>query len=53
MIYLDSSALVKRYVAETGTELSLSPITFACADDQLNAIATAEGFVTDNPNLHL
>lgn len=66
--YFDSSALVKRYVVETGTSwvnsliydsvqlaaalelqtvrvsLSLSTITFVCADDQLNITAMAEGF---------
>ena len=28
------------------------PLTFICADNALLATATAEGFATDNPNLH-
>jgi predicted nucleic acid-binding protein len=30
--------------------LSLSTITFVCADDKLNAAATAEGLFVENPN---
>lgn len=29
-----------------------TPLTFICADNDLLAAATAEGFATDNPNLH-
>lgn len=29
-----------------------TPLTFICADHDLLAAATAEGFATDNPNLH-
>jgi predicted nucleic acid-binding protein len=32
--------------------LSLSSITFVCADDQLNLAATAEGLLVENPNTH-
>ena len=34
------------------TALSLSKITFVCADDQLNAAAAAEGLLVENPNNH-
>lgn len=30
--------------------LSLPPITFVCADDQLNAAATSESLIVENPN---
>jgi hypothetical protein len=39
--YLDSSAAVKLYVAETG----LPPLTFVGADTRLNEAALAEGLV--------
>jgi predicted nucleic acid-binding protein len=32
--------------------LSLAPITFVCADDQLNAVATVEGLLIEDPNTH-
>jgi predicted nucleic acid-binding protein len=32
--------------------LSLPPVIFVCADQKLNAAATAEGFVVENPNDH-
>ena len=32
--------------------LSLSAITFVCADDQLNMAAVAKGLVVENPNNH-
>ena len=61
--FLDSSALVKRYVAETGTAWVQSiptphtrnKLIIACitwVDDRLIAIAQAEGLLTDNPNHH-
>jgi len=31
---------------------SLSPITFVCADDKLNAAATTEGLSVENPSFH-
>jgi hypothetical protein len=31
---------------------SLSPITFVCADDKLNAAAAAEGVSVENPNAY-
>lgn len=48
--YLDSSALIKLHVVRNS--LSLSEITFVCADDQLNVAAVAEGFPVENPNNH-
>lgn len=32
--------------------LSLSPITFVCADNQLNEVARSVGIQIDNPNAH-
>lgn len=32
--------------------VSLSAITFVCADDRLNAAAMAEGLTVENPNTH-
>ena len=32
--------------------LSLSTITFVCADDKLNAAAIAEGLAVENPDVH-
>lgn len=32
------------------TTFSLSPVTFVCADEQLNIAALAEGLVVENPN---
>ncbi len=32
--------------------LSLPPIIFVCADNKLNAAASAEGFMVENPNDH-
>ncbi len=32
--------------------VSLSAITFVCADDRLNAAAVAEGLAVENPNTH-
>lgn len=32
--------------------LSLSGITFVCADDHLNVAAVAEGLLVENPNNH-
>jgi predicted nucleic acid-binding protein len=32
--------------------LTLSTVTFVCADDRLNAAATAEGLAVENPNTH-
>jgi hypothetical protein len=43
--YLDTSALIKHTAG-------LSQLTFLSADDNLLAIANAEGLFTDNPNLH-
>ena len=48
--YLDTSALVKGYAHETGTELP--PLNFISADNDLNTAAQAEGLVTDDPNTH-
>ncbi len=68
VFYLDTSALVKRYVAKagstwmtglcnpvTGNEMAteLPPPTFIAADDDLLQAAQDEGLLTDNPNLHL
>ena len=64
--YLDSSALVKRYVREVGTDwlralvdlhahrraAGLSDPRLVSADDELNAAAVAMGFVVENPNEH-
>jgi predicted nucleic acid-binding protein len=51
--FLDSSALVKRYVAETGTAwVQALSLTFVAADDRLITIAQAEGLQTDNSNHH-
>ncbi|RUT08243.1 hypothetical protein DSM106972_014110 [Dulcicalothrix desertica PCC 7102] len=41
--FLDSSALVKRYITET-------PIRFVSADNELNAAIIAEGLTIENPN---
>jgi hypothetical protein len=63
---LDTSAVVKRYVAETGSgwintlssvQATLSkkqlPLpTLVAADQDLLAAAVAEGFAVDNPNNH-
>jgi hypothetical protein len=32
------------------TTLSLSPLTFVCADNYLNTVAATEGLVVENPN---
>lgn len=65
--YLDTSALIKRYVAETGRLwvwrqqwLSIvtllvddyTPLIFVSADDRLNRSAVSERLVVDNPNSH-
>lgn len=36
----------------TRASLSLSPITFVCADNRLNVVAVAEGLPVENPNTH-
>jgi hypothetical protein len=62
--YVDSSALVKRYILETGSEWvlslfdprlnntanSLPPVTFVSADNELNPAAASEGLIVENPN---
>lgn len=35
---------------ETRLSLSLSPITFVCADNRLNIAAATEGLIVENPN---
>ena len=56
--YLDTSALIKRYVAETGSrwptlaEAALPMPIFLSADDRLLTVALAEGLPADNPGLH-
>lgn len=42
-----AAALTLHHVRES---LALPPITFVCADDQLNAAAVSEGLLADNPN---
>ena len=32
--------------------LALPPLTFVCADNRLNAVASAVGLTVENPNLH-
>jgi len=44
-----ASALI---VHQTLQAASLPPLRFLSADDSLNATATAEGLMVDNPNLH-
>lgn len=44
-----SAALALQTVRDS---LSLSAITFVCADDRLNMAATAEGLAVENPNAH-
>ena len=36
----------------TRATAGLPPLTFICADQELNAAATAEGLAVDNPNSH-
>lgn len=60
--FLDSSAIIKRYVPEQGQswiELRLRekalanqapPPTFVCADNDLITIAAKEGLNVENPN---
>lgn len=52
--FLDSSALVKRYVPETGTAWiqAIATPVFLTADDRLLTIAQTAGLLTDNPNNH-
>jgi hypothetical protein len=48
--YLDTSALVKRYVREQGT--GHPTLTFVSADDDQRQVARAEGLAVENPNAH-
>ena len=59
--YFDSSALVKRYLAEMGSacalhlnrallEDDLPPLILIAADEDLLKAAQAEGLETENPN---
>ena len=47
-VQLASALMVQSDLAHTG----VTPLTFLTADERLNAIAQAEGLVTDNPNHH-
>jgi hypothetical protein len=49
--FLDSSALIKRYVIETGTNW-VSSITDSRAGNGLLTAAAAEGLTIDDPNAH-
>jgi hypothetical protein len=44
-----ASALIANQALQTA---ELPPLVFVSADDRLNAEATAEGLMIDNPNLH-
>jgi predicted nucleic acid-binding protein len=47
----DSVQLAAALVLQTARDaLSLSGVTFVCADDRLNAAAVAEGLSVENPN---
>jgi len=56
--FFDSSALVKRYVVESGTRKHqtvgywLPPLTLVSADTDLNQAAIVEGLSIENPNDH-
>jgi uncharacterized protein len=68
VLFLDSSALVKRYITERAYDAvqlaaaqrihvalrheKAAPLIFVSADDKLVAAAQAEGFLAENPNLH-
>lgn len=61
--YLDTNAVVKRYVQEEGDAIHLAtaidlqkqlivyriPLTFVCSDRQILRAAAAEGLATENP----
>jgi predicted nucleic acid-binding protein len=49
----DSVQLAAAFVLQTARDaLSLSGVTFVCADDRLNAAAMSEGLSVENPNTH-
>ena len=65
IFYLDTSALLKRYLQEDAVQLAAGltlnaillqtqrpPLTFLSADVHLIQAAQNEGLTVDNPNLH-
>ena len=51
--FFDTSALVKRYLLETGRIASnLAALLIVSADLELNAAATAEGVAVEDPNAY-
>jgi predicted nucleic acid-binding protein len=50
--FFDASALVKRYLRETGSEWVRTTLIFVSADEQLLSITRTLGFAIENPNLH-
>jgi len=47
-VHLATAAVINRQLLAN----NLTPLTFLCADEQLNQAAMAEGLATDNPNHH-
>ena len=50
--FVDSSALVKRYVIETGTAWARGITRRRSSTDIYIAAATAEGLIVEDPNSH-
>jgi hypothetical protein len=50
--FLDTSALIKRHVNETGSKMGLEAVTLVSADRELNTAAVAEGLAVEDPTTH-